>query len=156
MRDYRPGSVINKRMEITRTALVMHTTRDMYRLVLDVPSYPIFLNWCSGARVIEQTPSHQVASLDISIGGLNHQFTTSNRLQAPEVIELALRDGPFSHLAGSWQFKALGSTGCKVTLMLGFDFSNSMLSSAFRRGFTRVADKLVEDFVQRADRIYSS
>ena len=63
-------------------------------------------------------------------------------------------DGPFSHLTGEWQFKALGEDGSKVILSMNFDFSSSIISSAFRRGFAHIADKLVNDFGKRADTIY--
>ena len=50
-------------MEIKRTALVLHSAMDMFRVVQDVPSYPEFLSWCLGATVHEETPEYQLASL---------------------------------------------------------------------------------------------
>lgn len=143
-------------MEIKRTALILHSALDMFRLVQDVPSYPQFLSWCVSSEVHEQTAEEQLASLGVRIGGIEHTFTTRNRFVAGEKLTLSLVDGPFSHLAGEWQFKALGETGSKITLLLSFDFSSSLLSSAFRRGFAQVADKLVNDFANRADQIYGN
>lgn len=142
------------RMEIKRTALVLHSAMDMFRLVQDVPTYPQFLSWCINAEVHEQTAQEQLASLAVRIGGVDHSFTTRNRFVPGEQLTLSLVDGPFSHLSGEWQFKALGDDGSKVTLLLNFDFSSSVLSSAFRRGFAHVADKLVYDFGRRADEVY--
>ena len=141
-------------MEIKRTALILHSAMDMFRLVQDVPSYPQFLSWCTDATVHEQGPLDQLASLEVRIGGVEHQFTTRNRFVPGENLTLSLVDGPFSHLSGEWHFKALGEDGCKVTLLMNFDFSSSLLSSAFRSGFARVADKLVNDFGKRADQVY--
>ena len=143
-------------MEIKRTALILHSAHDMFRLVQDVPSYPQFLSWCESAEVHEQDSTQQLASLQIKIAGVTHQFTTRNRFVPGEFLSLSLVDGPFSHLSGEWQFRALSETGSKITLLLNFDFSSSLLSSAFRRGFAQVADKLVNDFSKRADRIYES
>jgi ribosome-associated toxin RatA of RatAB toxin-antitoxin module len=143
-------------MEIKRTALVLHSAMDMFRLVQDVPAYPQFLSWCINAEVHEQTAQEQLASLAVRIGGVDHSFTTRNRFVPGEQLTLSLVDGPFSHLSGEWQFKALGEEGSKVTLLLSFDFSSSVLSSAFRTGFAHVADKLVYDFGKRADEIYES
>jgi len=142
------------RMEIKRTALVLHSALDMFRLVKDVPSYPQFLSWCVSAVVHEQTTREQLASLGISVGGVEQTFTTRNRFVPGERLTLSLVDGPFSHLSGEWQFKALGDDGSKVMLLLSFDFSSSVLSSAFRTGFAHVADKLVYDFGKRADQVY--
>ena len=141
-------------MEIKRTALVVHSAMDMFRVVQDVPSYPKFLSWCFGATVHEETPEYQLASLEIKVGGIVTSFTTRNRFVPGERLTLALVDGPFSHLTGEWQFKALGDDGSKVTLGMNFDFSSSVISSAFRRGFAHIADKLVYDFGKRADAIY--
>ena len=141
-------------MEIKRTALVLHSAMNMFRLVQDVPTYPQFLSWCINAEVHEQTAQEQLASLAVRIGGVDHSFTTRNRFVPGEQLTLSLVDGPFSHLSGEWQFKALGDDGSKVTLLLNFDFSSSVLSSAFRRGFAHVADKLVYDFGRRADEVY--
>jgi len=143
-------------MEITRTALVLHSAREMYQLVQDVASYPAFLSWCENAQVLEQTAEMQLARLDVAIAGLKQSFTTRNRLVPGELLTLSLVEGPFRQLSGEWHFDALADRGSKVTLRLAFDFSSNLLSSAFRRGFARVADKLVLDFSHRADQIYGN
>ena len=128
----------------------------MFRLVQDVPSYPQFLSWCVRSEVHEQNAEEQLARLCVSVGGTEHTFTTRNRFVPGERLTLSLVDGPFSHLSGEWLFKPLGDQGSKVTLVLSFDFSSSVLSSAFRRGFAHVADKLVYDFGKRADDVYGT
>ena len=143
-------------MEIKRTALVLHSAMDMFRLVQDVPSYPEFLSWCLGATVHEQTVDYQLAALEVKVGGMVTSFSTRNRFVPGERLTLSLVDGPFSHLSGEWLFNALGEKGSKVTLSMNFDFSSSILSSAFRRGFAHLADKLVYDFGKRADFVYGS
>jgi ribosome-associated toxin RatA of RatAB toxin-antitoxin module len=143
-------------MEIKRTALVLHPAMDMFRLVQDVPAYPQFLSWCLSAEVHEQSPEHQLASLVIKVSGITQTFTTRNRLVPGERLTLSLVEGPFRHLSGEWLFDPLGTEGSKVTLVLSFDFSSKVLSSAFRRGFTHIADKLVTEFSKRADDIYGN
>jgi len=141
-------------MEIKRTALVLHTAMDMFRLVQDVPAYPDFLSWCLSAEVHEQTPEQQLASLVVKVGGITQSFTTRNRFVPGERLTLSLVEGPFRQLSGEWLFEPLGMEGSKVTLLLSFDFSSRVLSSAFRRGFTHIADRLVHEFSKRADAVY--
>jgi ribosome-associated toxin RatA of RatAB toxin-antitoxin module len=143
-------------MEIKRTALVLHPAMDMFRLVQDVPSYPDFLSWCLRAEVHEQSAQHQLASLVVKVSGVTQKFTTRNRFVAGELLTLSLVEGPFRNLAGEWRFEPLGEDGSKITLILDFDFSSRVLSSAFRRGFTHVADKLVSEFCNRADNVYGA
>lgn len=141
-------------MEITRSALVLHPAMDMFRLVQDVPAYPDFLTWCLSSEVHEQSSDHQLASLVVKVSGVTQTFTTRNRFVPGERLTLSLVEGPFRHLSGEWLFEPLGGEGSKVSLVLSFDFSSRVLSSAFRRGFTRVADRLVSEFSKRADHVY--
>jgi ribosome-associated toxin RatA of RatAB toxin-antitoxin module len=143
-------------MEIKRSIWVVHPALEMYRLVLDVASYPAFLSWCTGALVLEQDDRQQLARLEVSIAGLRQTFATRNHLVPGERLGLELVEGPFRHLTGQWDFTPLGDRGSKVTLNLAFDFSSSLLSGAFRRGFATVADKLVYDFSTRADKVYGA
>ena len=141
-------------MEIRRSALVLHPAMDMFRLVQDVPAYPDFLTWCIESKVHEQSAEHQLATLVVRISGMTQTFTTHNRFVPGERLTLALVDGPFQRLAGEWLFEPLGSEGSKVTLVLNFEFSNKVLSAAFRRGFTHIADRMVNEFSKRADHVY--
>lgn len=143
-------------MDIKRSALVLHPAMDMFRLVQDVPAYPEFLTWCLSSEVLEQTAEQQLASLVVRVSGITQKFTTRNRFVPGERLTLSLVDGPFRHLSGEWLFDPLGTEGSKVTLVLNFDFSNKVLSSAFRRGFTRIADRLVYEFSKRADDVYGN
>ncbi len=141
-------------MEITRTALVLHPAMDMFRLVRDVPSYPRFLSWCVDAVVHEETAEQQQASLTVKVSGVTHTFTTRNRFEPGARLTMSLVEGPFRALSGEWLFQPLGDDGSKITLALNFDFSGRLLSTAFRRGFTHIADRLVADFCRRADDVY--
>ena len=132
----------------------MHPAMDMFRLVRDVPAYPDFLSWCQRSEVHEQSSEHQLASLVVKVSGVTQTFTTRNRFEPGEKLTMSLVDGPFSRLAGEWRFEAIGDIGSKVSLVLEFDFSSRVLSSAFRRGFTHIADKLVNEFCKRADDVY--
>ena len=120
----------------------------------DVPAYPDFLSWCVKAEVHEQTSEQQLASLLVKVSGITQSFTTRNRFAPGERLTLSLVEGPFKQLSGEWLFEQMGSEGSKVTLVLSFDFSSRMLSSAFRRGFAHIADHMVNEFSKRADDVY--
>lgn len=141
-------------MHIERSALLPYSANDMYRLVHDVAAYPAFLKWCTDAAIHEQGEDHQLASLSVRVGGLTQQFTTRNRLVPGELLTLSLVEGPFKRLSGEWRFEPLGDAGSKVQLDLTFEFSNSFLSSTFRRGFARITEKMVGEFARRAEVIY--
>lgn len=141
-------------MQIDRSALLPYSALDMYRLVHDVPAYPTFLSWCSDAAVHEQGEEQQLASLWVTVGGLTQQFTTRNRLVPGELLTMSLVEGPFRRLSGEWRFIDLDEYGSRVSLHLSFEFSNTLLSSAFRRGFARVSERMVGEFARRAEKLY--
>jgi ribosome-associated toxin RatA of RatAB toxin-antitoxin module len=143
-------------MRVERSALVAYSALDMYRLVADVPSYPEFLSWCSATRVHEQNDELQKASLTVTIAGVTQRFTTINALTAGERVGMKLFDGPFKNLQGQWCFNQLGEHGCKISLELDFEMTGNLMSTVFGKGFGRVANRLVEDFCLRADKVYQS
>lgn len=141
-------------MKIERTAMVAHSAMDMYRLVEDVQSYPQFLSWCTGAVVHEQDTDMQKASLTVVVAGIRQQFTTINHLHAGERIEMKLFEGPFRNLQGDWCFTPLGEDGCKISLELEFEMTANPMAILFGKGFAMLANRLLEDFCKRAEKVY--
>lgn len=137
---------------IQRSALVEHSARRMFALVNDVQAYPRRFDWCRQAQVLEEDPERLVARLDLGLGGFHTWFTTENLLAPPHHIEMSLRDGPFRHLRGRWEFHALDECACKVSLRLDFEPQNRLLGPALQLGMQGLADRMVDDFVREADR----
>ncbi len=95
------------------------------------------------------------ASVEIAKGVLNKTFTTQNQLTKNSRIEMALVEGPFSHLRGYWLFEPLKTEGaCKVSLELEFEFDSAMMSIAAKPIFTQIANSLVDAFCKRATEVY--
>lgn len=139
---------------IERSALVPYSSQHMFELVNDVARYPEFVPSCQAARILHQSEQEIVAELSISKAGIQHAFTTRNSLTAPHHVQLELVDGPFKHLSGAWEFKALASDACKVSLRLDFEFSNKLLQFAFGKVFNDMAARMVDAFAQRARQVY--
>ncbi len=139
--------------DVHRFALVEYSSDQMFDLVCDVNSYPRFLDWVRSADVHEQSDVEQRASLLVMLGGIRAGFTTRNQLDRPNTIEMRLLEGPFEELKGLWRFSAVG-IGCRVSLSLHFSFAGSFWMRPFRRGFSRMADRMVDDFCKRASAIY--
>lgn len=141
-------------MKIARSALVVHSAMDMYRLVEAVPAYPQFLSWCAEATVHEQSTETQKASLTVVVAGIRQQFTTINTLVSGKRVEMKLLEGPFKDLQGEWCFLQLGEEGCKISLELDFEMTSGVMSVMFGKGFGKVADRLVDDFCRHAEKVY--
>src|SRR3990167_6871998 len=105
-------------IKFERSALVPYSAAAMYELVNEVEAYPLFLPWCSGAKIIERSQVEMIATIEVAAAGIHKAFTTKNKLTQNERIEMRHIDGPFKSLLGIWQFKALGEEGCKIDLEL--------------------------------------
>ncbi|MDZ7790927.1 MAG: type II toxin-antitoxin system RatA family toxin [Xanthomonadales bacterium] len=139
--------------EVHRSALVPFTAAQMYGLVRDVESYPKFLAWVKAAEVHREDDSYQLATLEVRLAGLVRRFTTRNTLVPDEELVMELDRGPFEDLSGSWKFAAIGA-GCRVSLDLRFNVSGSLFLRPFQRNFSRMADRMVDDFTRRAHQVH--
>jgi ribosome-associated toxin RatA of RatAB toxin-antitoxin module len=87
--------------------------------------------------------------------GLRRSFRTRNTMRRDAAIDMMLVDGPFSHLAGGWQFVALGESGCKVSLVVEFEVSSRTTNRLLGRYFEDMCNSLVDAFVRRATEVYA-
>ena len=126
----------------------------MYALVNDVESYPEFLHWCAGARVLAREESAVVAELDVGLGGLKQSLTTRNTLEPPHKISICLLNGPFQRLDGSWTFTD-AEHGCQVELSLEFEVSMSPLGFVLAGIFEEIARSQMDAFIKRARSVFA-
>lgn len=139
---------------IHKSALVAYTPAEMFGLVSDIETYPQFLPWCSGARVLWRDGDELKACIEMAKGTLQKSFTTHNRQQLNKMIEMRLIDGPFKRLEGYWRFDPLGDRACKVSLDMEFEFATRMLDLVVGPVFSQIANTLVDAFQQRAVQVY--
>lgn len=140
---------------INRSALVMHSAADMFKLINDIPSYPQFLPGCKDAKVLADEGNSMTASLLVSKAGVEKWFTTKNDLIENERVSMSLLDGPFKQLTGDWIITPLSDTACKVSLQLEYEFSSKLIELAIGKVFNTLTNNMVNAFTQRAKEVYS-
>ena len=149
---------------VKKSVLLWYSAREMYALVTAVEQYPRFLPWCERADVVEQHANGVTARLQLHYAGLRHAFTTRNDHQVDSVVTMALVDGPFSVLEGTWRFLPIGAGGasgavpaasaCRIEFDLRYAFSSRALELMLSPVFDRVANTFVDSFVQRVEQVY--
>jgi ribosome-associated toxin RatA of RatAB toxin-antitoxin module len=139
---------------VERSAIVAFTPAQMFALVDDVPRYPEFLPWCTGARAERTSPTERLASIDISKGTIKMQLTTRNTVLEDTNIVMELVDGPFRRLVGRWDFSRMGERGSRIVFRVEFEFKSRLMGIAFNPVFESICDQIVDAFVARASRIY--
>ncbi|MDM8566985.1 type II toxin-antitoxin system RatA family toxin [Candidatus Halobeggiatoa sp. HSG11] len=141
-------------IQINKTALVPYTVHEMFTLVNDIADYPTFLPWCKAVQIHSKSETNIVATIKMGGAGMEKSFTTNNVIVADERIEIRLQKGPFSHLQGHWNFQKLGEDGCKISMQMAFKISNPLLRLSLEPMFTKIANRLVDTFVERANQLY--
>ncbi len=139
---------------VQKSALVKFSAQQMFDLVNDIESYPEFLPWCSGSRVIRREDDIVEGEIQISKAGFNKTFVTRNKIDPGGKIYMSLLEGPFSSLEGVWDFMPLRENASKISLDLEFEISGALASLAFGPVFNQICNTMVSSFTQRAKAVY--
>lgn len=139
---------------VEKSVLIEYSAAQMYALVDDIAAYPRFLPWCGGTEVLERQGDATRAAVTIDFRGIRQKFSTENRGDPPNLIEMKLVEGPFRELDGSWRFKALGEQACKIEFRLHYEFSSKLLEKIVGPVFHYIAISFVDAFVKRAGQLY--
>lgn len=142
--------------QIDRSALVLFTARQMYDLVNDIESYPLFMHGCQAASVLSQNDTEVIGQLTLGKAGLSYSFTTRNLLKPAQEMKMSLVEGPFRKFSASWHFTPLGESACKVSLQMEFDFAGGIMAFALEKLFNHYANTLVDAVVSRAQQLYGA
>jgi ribosome-associated toxin RatA of RatAB toxin-antitoxin module len=150
--------------EVRRSALVPQTPAQMYDLVNDVARYPDFVPWCPAVQIHEQGPEFIVATVEIERAGVRTSVTTRNAMVPGERIDMALAGGPLRHFDGRWSFVPIRAPGvdgqpgelrgCRVELLVHFEFRHAAVGLVLNRLFESSWDSLVDAFVRRAREVH--
>jgi ribosome-associated toxin RatA of RatAB toxin-antitoxin module len=136
--------------DVRRSALLAYPPGRIFALINDVERYPEFLPWCRRATIDSRTESAMVATIAVSRGLLNLEFTTRNTFEPDRAVHMALIKGPFRTLEGHWDLTPLGEAGCRIGLHMRFAFAVPGAASVFEPLFADTAASLVDAFVARA------
>ena len=139
---------------VEKSVLIERSAQAMFDLVENIEQYPQFLPWCAKTVVDYRDATRTVATLHINYLGVRSHFTTENTKDYPQTMRIQLVDGPFRHLEGTWDFRSLTESACKIEFRLVYDFSSKVFEKAIGPVFGQITDSFVDAFVRRADTVY--
>jgi ribosome-associated toxin RatA of RatAB toxin-antitoxin module len=137
-------------MIVRRSALVAQPATHLFDLIEAAEHYPRFLPWCAGASIVSRDEQMVSADLRVRWGGMNFEMRTRNPKQRPEYMAIHLERGPFRRFEGEWRLTPLREDACKVAFVLDYEFDSVVMTRAAGPMFNRIADTLVDAFVQHA------
>ena len=129
-------------MIVRRSALVDRSAEHLFDLIEAAEHYPQFLPWCTGATIVSRDDELVSADLRVRWAG--------NPKRRPEYMAIHLEHGPFRRFEGEWRLGALGTDACKVAFTLDYEFDSAWVTRAAGPVFDRMANSMVDAFVQRA------
>ena len=148
------GSGARDMHETRRTVLVPFASENIFDLIEGAEHYPAFLPWCAGATVLARDENVVSARIAVDYHGVRFQFVTRNPKRRPEFLAVRLEQGPFRHFEGDWHLTALSASACKIEFCLRYEFQSLVMAKVAGPVFGKIADTLVDAFVDRAGRIY--
>jgi ribosome-associated toxin RatA of RatAB toxin-antitoxin module len=137
-------------MIVRRSALVDRSAERLFDLIEAAEHYPSFLPWCTGATIVSRDDVQVCADLRMRLAGTNFEMRTRNPKRRPEYMAIHLERGPFRRFEGEWLLGALGAHACKVAFTLDYEFDSAWMTRAAGPVFDRIANSMVDAFVQRA------
>jgi ribosome-associated toxin RatA of RatAB toxin-antitoxin module len=137
-------------MLVRRTALVERPAFHMFDLIEAAEQYPQFLPWCVGATIVSRDDDLVSADLRVRYAGVHFEVRTRNPKRRPEHMTIHLERGPFKRFEGEWTLRALSEDACKVDFTLDYEFASRMVTSVAGPVLDRMANAMVDAFVNRA------
>ena len=135
------------------TRVLPYSSEEIFDLVSDIESYPEFLPWCIGTRILKQEKNIIYADLIVGFKLVREVYTSKVILQRPNAIDVEYEKGPFKHLINNWKIKEIGS-GCEVKFFIDFEFKSRFLRGLMGVFFGEAVNRMVTAFENRANVIY--
>jgi ribosome-associated toxin RatA of RatAB toxin-antitoxin module len=140
-------------MNVRRSALIPRSAGDTFDLIEQAEHYPSFLPWCSHAIILERTEDVVAARITVKYRGLEFPLATRNLKRRPTWMAVRLVKGPFRQFEGEWRLTELTPGACKIEFDLAYEFDIGLVDRLAGRIFDGIADKIVDAFAQRAERL---
>ena len=130
-----------------------YSKKQLFELVSDVESYPEFLPWCLGLKIINRKKNVLYADMVVGFSFFREKFTSKVVLEANNFIKVEYLDGPFSFLENRWSFKEREG-GSEVCFYINFEFKSRILKKIMQPMFYDAVRRMVVAFEKRADELY--
>jgi coenzyme Q-binding protein COQ10 len=133
---------------------------EMFALVADVESYPLFVPLCESLVVHSREQrddgtGHITATMGIGYKAIRETFTTRVDLDAANrTIVVRHQSGPFRRLENVWTFTPLNSTASDVRFAIDYEFSSPLLAVVMGAVFDTAFRKFAQAFEDRAGEVY--
>ena len=135
-----------------------------FSVVLDVPSYHLFLPFCVASRIVSQQPaaaagaasSSFTAQLTVGFRVFTESYVSEVRYARPHSIRVrATESSVFSRLESAWTLAAVEGDAeqCDVSFSIDFQVRSAMHAGAVKMFFGDVTQQQMQAFMQRCQQL---
>ncbi len=128
----------------------------LFDLVADVGSYPQFVPWVTGARVLRRRGDEMSVEMEIGARFIRKSFVTTATLERPARIEITSRDPLFDRYRQTWTFRLAEHGWTMVEYQVDVQLRSRMLDALLGIGFSDTARAVVSAFRRRARQVYGA
>ena len=136
-------------MLIKKEAIILKDRKTVFNIVNRVDMYKNFVPYCVDSIIIFEENNEMEAKLNFNLKGLTTSFTTLNKINENESIEMVLIDGPFKKLDGKWEFKEVGSKTI-ILLTINYEAENKIVEYTVTKSLEKITNYLVSAFVRES------
>jgi len=138
----------------SETQFLPYSPERLFDLVADIESYPEFLPWCVGCRVLKREGNVVTADLMVGFRMLRETFTSEVTLDRPRRIDVRYTRGPLRYLNNHWVFRPKDG-GCDIDFHIDFEFHSMLLKRVMQPLFHEAVRRMVSAFAARAKALYA-
>ena len=124
----------------------------IFNLINDINNYKNFLPWCKNSKIISESDNHIIAEIEVKKNLVNWKFSTENKIIKNKKITMELKDGPFSHLQGFWNFKKIDKYNTFIEFYLEYEFNNKPIEFTIQPVFSLIMSSILKSFIKEAFR----
>ncbi len=137
-----------------------YSSDQMFKLVADVESYPMFIPWCRSVNILSSIENQEdrcemlEVDMRVSFKVFSETFRSKVLLnRQSNEIKVDYITGPFKFLNNIWDF-ADCNHGCIINFYVEFEFKSKMMQRLIGIVFNEAMRRIVISFEKRADQLY--
>ena len=131
------------------------TSIQLYNIVIDVESYPLFLPWCLSSKIVSKVNKNNFdASLTVGYKAIDEKYTSRIEAVFSKKIRSYAISGPFKSLDSNLFFNDINSNQCEVDFKIEYEFKSFFLDKVMGSLFKKATLKMLEAFEKRAIYLY--
>ncbi|HUO54309.1 MAG TPA: SRPBCC family protein [Rhodoblastus sp.] len=140
---------MRRRFEVT---FPHYRAEDLFAVVDDVESYPVFLPFCRRARILERVGALRRVENVFALGPWRAAFVSEAHADPPRELVIVSRDGPLRNLRLHWRFTPWGD-GCRLACDLNVEFASKLLNAAAPLAAGEFEARVTSAFRRRAAQV---